>query len=114
MTYGHRGSIQSWLRTLVALLAIASVTAGCGFKLRGDTSLSKEIRVIQFEGSTSLREALAVELSGSGVSVVDRAAKPDLVVRARRLNFKRRVLSVDNARNRSWFAWPRWSKAWTF
>ncbi len=81
---------------LLALLLAATLLAGCGWHLRGATTLPEGIDNVYIQApNQALRDAWSVQLSESGVQVTDeeKEAAARLVVDAE--HFDRRVLSVD-------------------
>lgn len=79
-----------WLCVLVGL-----ALGGCGFQLRGDTSLPDDVRRVYVRGSNDLAADMEIYLAGSGASLAESPEAADVVVEVHQEQFDRRLLSVD-------------------
>jgi len=86
---------------IVALLALALATGGCGFRMQGATALPPGVQNIYVAVKDQLSPfsvALARALDDAGAEVAPSAGEADAVVRVTQDRTGRRVLSVS-ARN---------------
>jgi len=85
--------------SILALLLISlAVLQGCGFHLRGETSLPANMKVLKLQGistNSAFGAELASVLRGNGVKLVDTPQEAEAILRVTNLQNDRRVLSVS-------------------
>lgn len=91
---GHNGFGASLI-----LLCILAMIQGCGFHLRGMTSLPPSVTGIYIEQHQAplISESLSRAFTEQKLPLVDDKSKAQLFVRVSNERYERRILSVDNS-----------------
>lgn len=95
---GAPGIARRTLLQRIAVVAVAGVAAGCGFKLRGSANIPFETMVLQGAENT----AFAVELKRSilanrNVRIVDDPKQAQAILQIAGISQERRILSLSGA-----------------
>lgn len=81
--------------TIGALLASVLLCTGCGFELRGASTLPERIGALYVIGNTAIADYIEVAMVGGDVRMVNVPEEADLRVTLHGERFDQRVLSVD-------------------
>ncbi len=85
------------LKSLLPLVLLGALLAGCGYHLRGAVELPESLSPVHLRGgSEALRQRLALFLTGGGARIADETEEAQSVLAVRNERFDERVLSVDS------------------
>lgn len=77
------------------LFALAMLTTGCGFQLRGSDILPPDLSDLYVQAPGELKEEIETFLEGSSTRLLDRRDGANIVLTVANPRYDRRVLSVD-------------------
>lgn len=83
-------------KSVIGLLLVAALLlSGCGYRLRGDIALPRDVRTVHVRAPAALGQDIRTLLESGGVALTPNRAEADASISVSDERYDKRVLSVD-------------------